>query len=200
MNPPPALLFTATHGVEYDRGHPDQHGRQGALLCQDWDGGTGEVPREAYLAAEDVTEAMNLQGMVLFFFACYGVGTPQYDDYYRAAFHTTGQAIADAPFVSRFAASDAGASGSRCVSCDWSCGARLGSLILVGHRRSPGSIPTRTREHVEVFAATLDRLLEGYPVGAALDYFNMRYAAVATELTYLYERMAIVPLPLMCIA
>ncbi len=189
LDPPPALLFTATHGLEFDAGHPDQRRRQGALICQDWTGVPGEVPRESYLAGEDVTDALNLRGMVLFFFACYGAGTPRYDDYHRSAFRAKAQAIAEAPFVAELpramlALRDRGA------------------LAVVGHVERTWGLsflpsgmnrreiaPVRGHENIEVFAATLDRLLEGYPVGAALDYFNMRHAAVATELTYLYDKM-----------
>src|SRR5262245_56002248 len=34
----PAFLFTASHGMGWSRGHPEQWGSQGALLCQDWSG------------------------------------------------------------------------------------------------------------------------------------------------------------------
>jgi hypothetical protein len=195
LDPPPALLFTATHGLEFDSGHPDQRRRQGALLCQDWEGGPGEVAPDCYLAAEDVTDALNLRGMVLFLFACYGAGTPRYDEYHRGAFRATAQAIAEVPFVAELpramlALRDRGALAVvGHVDRAWG----LSFMTELGHR--PEAATTRRQENVEVFAATLHRLLEGHPVGAALDFFNMRYAAVATELAYLYERITDPPSP-----
>jgi len=189
LETPPALLFTATHGMEFPAGDRRQRLDQGALLCQDWTGEAGEVSSDAYFSASDVTDDLNLRGMILFAFACFGAGTPHYDEYHRSVFRASSQAIAEVPFVAALpkamlALRDRGA------------------LAVVGHvERSwglsflsempnrPESMVGRKREHVEVFAAAIERLLAGQPVGAALDCFDMRHAAVATELAYLYDHM-----------
>ncbi|MCJ7550416.1 MAG: hypothetical protein MUQ30_12125, partial [Anaerolineae bacterium] len=56
LETPPALLFTATHGIEFPVGDPRQRLDQGALLCQDWTGEVGEVSSDAYFSASDVTD------------------------------------------------------------------------------------------------------------------------------------------------
>lgn len=190
LDPPPALIFTATHGLEFEVGHPDQIGQQGALLCQDWEGATGQISADTYFSARDVTAELNLRGSILFMFACFSAGTPQLDEYHRAAFRDNAAAIAERPFVAALpkallALRDRGA------------------LAVIGHVERvwglsflsevpsrPMELVGRKREHIEVFAAVLEQLLAGQPAGAALDYVNMRYAALTTELTTLYDRMS----------
>ena len=75
---PPALLFTATHGMVWPNGHERQLPAQGALLCQDWSG-FGNIATEHYLAAADVPDAASVSGVIAFLFACYGGGTPLED-------------------------------------------------------------------------------------------------------------------------
>ena len=85
---PPALLFTASHGVIHKAGHPQQRVEQGGLLCQDWPG-YGVVRVEHYLTAADVPESANVHGMVAFLFACCGAGTPDRDQFVRDFAATT---------------------------------------------------------------------------------------------------------------
>ena len=189
LKTPPALLFTATHGMEFPVGDHRQRPDQGALLCQDWTGEAGEVSSDAYFSASDVTDDLNLRGMIWFAFACFGAGTPHYDEYHHSAFRASSQTIAEVPFVAALpkamlALRDRGA------------------LAVVGHverswglsflsevQNRPVGMVGRKREHVEVFAAAIERMLAGQPVGAALDCFDMRHAAIATELAHLYDHM-----------
>ena len=71
---PPAVLFTASHGMAIRSGRPNQVTDNGGLLCQDWSG-FGGVRREHYLAAADVPDDANVSGLVAFFFACFGTSS-----------------------------------------------------------------------------------------------------------------------------
>jgi hypothetical protein len=77
-----------------------------------------------------------------------------------------------------------------------------GALAVIGHvERVWGSsflAPTQAEhsgsdtdyiKQTSVFESTLSLLLKGHPVGSALDCFNMRYAALSTELTNLYHEI-----------
>jgi hypothetical protein len=80
----PAFLFAACHGLGFPAGDPAQRDRQGALVCQDWPGPTpGGIDREHYFAAEDVGDHADVLGLVAFCFACFGAGTPHWDEFTR---------------------------------------------------------------------------------------------------------------------
>ena len=85
----PAFLFTASHGMSFPNGDSRQLPHQGALLSQDWPGPQehkGRIPEDYYYSADDLGEDGNVLGMLAFFFACYGAGTPMMDDFYRKAY------------------------------------------------------------------------------------------------------------------
>ncbi|HKH44969.1 MAG TPA: hypothetical protein VKM72_09940 [Thermoanaerobaculia bacterium] len=172
----PALLFTASHGLGFPCGHPDQRERQGALLCQDWPGPQAwkgrPIPPEHSFAAADL-EREDVAGLVAFCFACHGAGTPALDEFS----HRNGwepRRIAPRDFLARLP--------QRLL--------ERGALAVIGHleRAWAYSFLWRDESQVDVFESTLKLLLDGWPVGAAMEYFNQRYAELATLLTAALRR------------
>ena len=96
---PPAMLFTASHGMALRSGQDAQTDIQGALLCQDWPG-FGNVRSEHFLAAADVADDANVNGMVALLFACFGAGTPDVDQFLMDLSQAgSAPSLAPAPFV-----------------------------------------------------------------------------------------------------
>jgi hypothetical protein len=174
----PALLFTASHGLELPSGHPRQAAHQGALVCSDWPGprewkGRGEVPERFFMAGEHLGAGADVAGMMVFGFACYGAGTPQHDEFSRLRQPPPERPrqLAPQPFVSALPAALLGRPG--------------GALAFVGHvDRAWGCSFSggRGKSHTTTFASSLERLLAGQPVGHALDYVNARHAELSVEL------------------
>ena len=77
---PPAMLFTASHGMAFRPNQSAQTAAQGALLCQDWPG-FGNVRAEHFIAAADIADDANVNGTVALLFACFGAGTPDADQF-----------------------------------------------------------------------------------------------------------------------
>ncbi|HLK62212.1 MAG TPA: hypothetical protein VKU19_02145 [Bryobacteraceae bacterium] len=163
----PGLLFTATHGIGFPLKDGRQVGQQGALLCQDWSGGAA---LDASFTADQLADDATLLGLIAVHFACFGAGTPQITDF---ADRKTGMRgpIADQPFVSRLP--------QRMLSHP-----RGGALAVVGHIDRALACSFRwdgpKDPQVEVYHSTLRALMDGYPVGAALEFMNMRYAELST--------------------
>lgn len=173
---PPALLFTATHGMGWPKGDPDQRRAQGALLCQDWPG-LGTIAPEHYLQASDVPDEASVHGVLAFHFACYSAGTPAEDRFV----HPVGKpppSIADSAFLAALP--------QRLLSHG-----KGAALAIVGHVErawgfsilAPGAGP-----EILPFQNSLHHILRGVPVGHAMRDFSQKYATVGNYLAGLLKR------------
>lgn len=169
----PALLFTASHGVGFDRGDQRQVPHQGALLCQDWPGptewGSRPIPEEFYVAGDHIEDSARLGGLITLHFACYGAGTPQWDDFaHRKIDKFERGEIALAPFVAG-------------LPKQLLAHRNGGALAVVGHvERAWGcAFLWEGRPQHAAFRATLRQLMAGYPIGAAVEFLNERHAELA---------------------
>jgi hypothetical protein len=170
---PPALLFTASHGMGgWPKGDARQRPAQGALLCQDWPG-FGLMKPEHYLTAAEIEPDARLGGVVAFLFACYGLGTPRYDPFLKKPAGGPVE-VADAPFVSALA--------QRLLAG--------GALAVIGHVERAWSYSIKPKgigPQLQPFSNFMGRVLSGERVGNGPLDFHQRYATYSVNLLQLLD-------------
>lgn len=165
----PNLLFSAGHGAHYRAGQAGQQERQGALVCQDWPGTGFPLGPEHMFTAADVNGA-RLDGLLAFLFACNSAGTPSQGDFTPKG----GSQASPKPFVSGLA--------QKLLSS--------GALAVVGHVERVWQCSFLWREtgaKPRAFMETLNRLLNGSPLGWAMEPLGDRFADLAACLGSLLE-------------
>ncbi|MES1243459.1 MAG: hypothetical protein ABUT39_17755 [Acidobacteriota bacterium] len=180
----PSLLFTASHGMRFPIDDKRFPADQGALLCQDWPGpivwGKKEIPRDFYFSGADVGD-QSLLGLIAFFLACHSAGSPDLSDFdeYNLAEPTR---IAPAPFLADLP--------SRLLSHP--CG---GALAVVGHIDRAWTISFGFSEsgQTEVYDSLVKCLLDGHPIGFAMEYVNQTHAALSADLSQFVGKRALSP-------
>jgi hypothetical protein len=173
---PPAFMFTASHGMGFPAGHPDQVKGQGALLCQDWPG-FGNISPAHYFAAANVPAEARVHGMVLFHFACFGAGTPQRDLFVHDPGKTPAL-IANQPFLAALPKA-------------WLAHPKGGALACIGHvERAWGYsiVAPNAGVQIQTFQNAIGRILIGQPLGYALKDFNEKYASLSAQLSDMIEK------------
>jgi hypothetical protein len=175
---PPAVFFSATHGI----GLPPNDDRlvlqQGALVTQDWTG-FGSIKREHWFGGEEISAMaadLRLDGNMAFLFACYGAGCPQQDEFIFDPEKGRPQ-IAPFPFVAQLPQ-------------------QLllhGTLAVLGHVERAWTYSFSGTETAiaqsQPFEDVIGRLLLGYRAGSATDDFNVIQGARAMSLTQELEDM-----------
>lgn len=173
----PSLLFTACHGMSFPFRDSLQRSTQGALLCQDWPGENHPVLPEHYFSATDLSDDADLRGQITFHFACYSGGTPDVSSFIDNETTAIPGQVAPAPFISKLV--------QRLLSHP------RGALAVVAHvdRAWSTSFSWSEPGQVNLYEETLKLLLEGHPLGSAMEAFNQCYAESAVDYSELRKDM-----------
>jgi len=177
----PALLFSASHGMEFSPDDQRHALHQGALLCSDWPGpqawaGRGALPQDHYLAADDLSSDARLAGLISFHFACFGGGVPDPADLPRPA--RVGN-VAAQPMLAKLPGAALAHPG----------GGALATVAQVGRSWGYAFLWPGAGAQTTALESTLARLLDGLPVGYAMEYLNQRHAELAVDLCELLQEL-----------
>ena len=166
----PSLIFTASHGLEHKKSSDIQYETQGALLCQDWPGGLVTPLPSDYISARDITEEIDLAGIVAFCFACYSAGTPIKQDWVYPTFFQKPATVAKRSFV---------ASLPQKMLAN-------GLLAFIGHVSKTWDYSflgiNGTSQQLGILRETVGEILVGKCIGHATNYLNDRWSRLTTLL------------------
>ncbi len=181
-NGPPALLFSATHGIGLAADDSRLLRHQGALLCQEWTG-FGNIQRDHWFAGEDLEDLATqakVGGLIALCFACYGAGSPRTDEFVFAvegqSSQPTRNQIAPFPMIAHLP--------QRLLA--------RGTLAVLGHVERAWTHSFRSdtvAAQWQPFADVLARLLQGKRMGFATDQFNLRQGVLSSLLTNQIENI-----------
>lgn len=177
----PAMLFTASHGMGFPTTDADvQLARQGALLCSDWQGPNRwkqAISTDFYFTGDDLDKDARLLGVIAFFFACYGAGTPKFDEFAHAG--KVRKEIAPKNFLAR-------------LPMKMLAHPNGGALAVIGHvERAWGYsfMWERSGRTLTSFEDAFKKLFANKPIGFATEAFNLRYAELASDLSVSLEEL-----------
>lgn len=164
---PPAIVFTGSHGAEWESANAALQRRlQGALVTQQWTPGQPLAP-EHYFAGQDLGACVAVHGLIAFLFACFGAGCPAEDSYYKNAAGAKLRLAAE-PFVAHLPKELL----------------RRGALAVVSHvdrAFSYGFQDTLGTSQPQLLRTPLERLMAGDRVGMAVDALNAAWASLAAQ-------------------
>ncbi|MBH2704726.1 MULTISPECIES: C25 family cysteine peptidase [Serratia] len=165
---PPSLLITGTHGMAFQASDPRLAEHQGALVCQDWPA-YGDITHEHWFAAQDIPEHANVHGMIHLFFACYGAGTPAFDNFLSDADRVR---IAPHAMTARLP--------QKLMTLPQ--GGVLASLGHIDRVWASSFLSEIGMAQPQRFRDVIHRLLAGQRVGMATDAFNGQWGVLSTRL------------------
>jgi MinD-like ATPase involved in chromosome partitioning or flagellar assembly len=163
-----AVLFTASQTVTFRQEDPRQLSRQGAIVCQEWPGpGTGPLKPESYFSADDISASARLHGLISIHVGSYTGGNSG-RDYFDP------RETASPAFVSRLVQRLLGHP-------------KGGALAVIGQFEKSGTFELDADSEVNSFESALRLLMDGYPVGAAMDFLNQRHVELSARVMELLE-------------
>jgi hypothetical protein len=166
---PPALLFSGSHGMGFERADARQLAAQGALVCHDWPG-YDAISADHWFAASDVPASAKIHGLIHVLFACYGGGSPTHDEFDRM--NAQPRQIADRPFFSRLPQ----------ALLSHPSGGALAVLAHIERAWAYSFQSGKGTSQVQGFRDVIGRLLRGERIGQATDMFNIRWSVLSTML------------------